>query len=100
MVCHTTENTARQGSCDRCLAIGGGLLETTFPLSSLFRMWFGCGSDVIQTWFGCGSDVVAPPSYGPGRYGFVVVGAQDFVLRDRCSVGMRHTFFSITFVSI
>ena len=29
-----------------------------------------------------------------------VSGAQDSVLRDRCSVGARHAFFSITFLSI
>ena len=28
------------------------------------------------------------------------VGAQDSVLRDRCSVGMRHAFLSITSLSI
>ena len=42
----------------------------------------------------------APPSYGSGRYGFGVFRAQDSVLRDRCSVGTRHAFFSITFLSI
>ena len=36
----------------------------------------------------------APPSYGSGRYGFGVSGAQDSVLRDRCcSVGTRHVPF-------
>ena len=36
------------------------LLETTFALNfrPRCRMWFGCGSDVVQTWFGRGSDVV------------------------------------------
>ena len=35
----------------------------------------------------------APPSYGSGRYGFGgLIGAQDSVLRDRCSVGTRHAF--------
>ena len=42
----------------------------------------------------------APSSYGSGRYGFGVFGAQDSVLRDRCSVGPRHAFFSISFLSI
>ena len=42
----------------------------------------------------------APPSYGSGRYGFGVFGAQDSGLRDRCSVGTRHAFFSVTFLSI
>ena len=42
----------------------------------------------------------ALPSYGSGRYGFGVLGAQDSVPRDRCSVGTRHAFPSITFVSI
>ena len=36
----------------------------------------------------------APRSYGSGRYGFGVSGAQedDCVLRDRCSAGTRHAF--------
>ena len=42
----------------------------------------------------------APPGYGSGRYGFGVFGAQDSVLRDMCSVGTRHAFLSITFLSI
>ena len=42
----------------------------------------------------------APPRYGSGRYGFGVFGAQDSVLRDRRSVGTRHAFFSIVFLSI
>ena len=42
----------------------------------------------------------APPSYGSGRYGFGVSRAQDSILRDRGSVGTRHVFFSITFISI
>ena len=42
----------------------------------------------------------APSSYGSGRYGFGVFGAQDSILRDRCSVGTRHAFFSVTFLSI
>ena len=40
-----------------------------------------------------GRKAQAPPSYGSGRYGFGVFGAQDSVLRDRCSVGRRHAFF-------
>ena len=40
------------------------------------------------------------PSYGTGRYGFGVFEAQDSVLRDRCSVGTRHGFSSITSLSI
>ena len=39
------------------------------------------------------------PSYGSGRYGLGVFGAQDSVLRDRCSVGTRHAFLLITFLS-
>ena len=39
----------------------------------------------------------APPSYGSGRYGFFLVRVQDSSLRDRCSVGTRHAFFSIAF---
>ena len=44
--------------------------------------------------------IQAPPSYGAGRYGFWVFGAQDSVLCDRWFVGTRHAFFSITFLSI
>ena len=33
IVCDTTENTVRQGSCDRCLAIGGGYGNSVGSLS-------------------------------------------------------------------
>ena len=59
---------------------------------------------VTSTENGCSSTAChnsqAPPGYGSGRYGFGVFGAQDSVLRDMCSVGTRHAFFSITFLSI
>ena len=42
----------------------------------------------------------APPSYGSGREGFGVWRAQDSISLDRCSVGTRHAFLSITFLSI
>ena len=41
-----------------------------------------------------------PPSYGFGRYGVGVFGAQDSVPRDRCSVGTRHPLFSVILVCI
>ena len=44
--------------------------------------------------------VVVGPSLRSGRYEFGAFGAQDCVLRDRCSVGTRHAFFSITLLSI
>ena len=51
-------------------------------------------------WEGVAGRGQAPPSYGSGRCGFGVFGAQDSVLRDRCSAGTRHAFLSTTSLSI
>ena len=84
-----------------CFAIGFLYLppvwKVFFEARKVFQIFsFGGGS--VRFFF---SEIFqAPPSYGSGRYGFGVFGAQDSVPRGRCSVGMRHAFFSITFVSI